>query len=186
VRPYVLAVAATCGVSCSQMSSPHVGEHMVETKRPPIRVVLADDAYLLREAVKHLLSDQPAIVVVGECEDARAVRELIDEQRANVLITDIRMPPSGEDEGIRLAMALRRSHPALGVIVLSTYAEVTYALKLFEDGADSRAYLLKDRIRDRARSSCMRSRPSPTVGSSSIPPSSRTSSTSTAAPAAQP
>jgi DNA-binding NarL/FixJ family response regulator len=124
---------------------------MVETKRPPIRVVLADDAYLMREAVKHLLRDEPAIVVVGECEDARAVPELIDKQRADVLITDIRMPPSEEDEGIRLAMALRRSHPALGVIVLSTYAEVTYALKLFEDGADSRAYLLKDRIRDRAQ-----------------------------------
>jgi DNA-binding NarL/FixJ family response regulator len=124
---------------------------MVETKRPPIRVVLADDAYLLREALKHLLSDEQEIVVVGECEDGRAVPELIDSERADLLITDIRMPPSGEDEGIRLAMALRRSHPALGVIVLSTYAEVTYALKLFEDGADSRGYLLKDRIRDRGQ-----------------------------------
>ena len=124
---------------------------MVAVKRPPIRVVLVDDAYLLREALKHLLDGDQEIVVVGEGEDARGVPELIDKQRADVLITDIRMPPSGEDEGIRLATALRRTHPALGVIVLSTYKEVTYALRLFADGADSRAYLLKDRIRDRAQ-----------------------------------
>jgi DNA-binding NarL/FixJ family response regulator len=119
-------------------------------RRPPIRVVLADDSYLLREALKHLL-DTPGITVVGECGDARDVPELVDAQRADLLITDIRMPPSGEDAGIRLAVALRRSHPGLDVIVLSTYAEVTYALKLFEDGADGRGYLLKDRIRHRAQ-----------------------------------
>jgi DNA-binding NarL/FixJ family response regulator len=120
-----------------------------EKARPPIRVVLADDAYLVREALKHLFDGVPSIAVVGECEDARSVVDVVDEQRADLLVTDIRMPPSGEDEGIRLATTLRRTHPALGVIVLSTYAEVTYALKLFEDGSDSRGYLLKDRIRDR-------------------------------------
>ena len=119
------------------------------TARPPIRVVLADDAYLVREALKHLLQGVPTITVVGECEDALSVVDVIDAQRADLLVTDIRMPPSGSDEGIRLASALRRTHPALGVIVLSTYAEATYALKLFEDGSDSRGYLLKDRIRDR-------------------------------------
>jgi DNA-binding NarL/FixJ family response regulator len=123
---------------------------VVAVERPPIRVVLVDDAYLMRVALKNLLGNDPEVVVVGEGEDGRAAPELITRQRADVLITDIRMPPSGEDEGIRLATTLRRSHPALGVIVLSTYAEVTYALRLFEDGADSRAYLLKDRIRDRA------------------------------------
>jgi DNA-binding NarL/FixJ family response regulator len=86
---------------------------------------------------------------VGECDDGKAVVPIVDKERADLLITDIRMPPSGEDEGIRLAARLRKTHPALGVIVLSTYAEVTYALKLFEDGCDSRGYLLKDRIRDR-------------------------------------
>jgi DNA-binding NarL/FixJ family response regulator len=120
-------------------------------ERPPIRVVLADDAYLLREALKRLLGNEPAITVVGECDDGRAVLELVDRERADLLITDIRMPPSGDDEGIRLAVNLRRIRPALGVIVLSTYAEVTYALKLFDEGADSRGYLLKDRIRDRAQ-----------------------------------
>jgi DNA-binding NarL/FixJ family response regulator len=119
--------------------------------RPPIRVALADDAYLLREVLKHLLADDPMIVVVGECDDARAVADLVDRERVDLLITDIRMPPSDDDEGIHLAVRLRRTHPALGVIVLSTYAEVTYALKLFDDGADGRGYLLKDRIRDRAQ-----------------------------------
>jgi DNA-binding NarL/FixJ family response regulator len=119
--------------------------------RPPIRVVLADDAYLVREALKHLLQDIPEITVVGECEDGRAAVDVIDDQHADLLVTDIRMPPAGEDEGIRLAAKLRRTHPALGVLVLSTYAEATYALRLFEDGSDSRGYLLKDRIRDRAQ-----------------------------------
>jgi DNA-binding NarL/FixJ family response regulator len=119
--------------------------------RPPIRIVLADDAYLLREALKHLLEDAPAVAVVGECDDAREVVGVVDAQRADLLITDIRMPPWGEDEGIRLAAGLRRSHPALAVMVLSTYAEAAYALRLFEDGSDSRGYLLKDRIRDSAQ-----------------------------------
>ncbi len=117
--------------------------------RPPIRVVLADDAFLVRAAVRHLLHDVPMINVVGESGDATEVPRICDEQRADLLITDIRMPPTGDDEGIRLAARLRDTHPALGVIVLSTYADVGYALKLFESGSDSRAYLLKDRIRDR-------------------------------------
>jgi DNA-binding NarL/FixJ family response regulator len=118
---------------------------------PPVRIVLADDAYLVREALKHLLGDAPGLEIVGECEEATAVEGVLDAQRADVLITDIRMPPSGEDEGIRLAARLRESHPALGVVVLSTYVEVAYALKLLEQGSDGRAYLLKDRIRERAQ-----------------------------------
>lgn len=89
------------------------------------------------------------MIVVGECEDTGGVAAMVDEQRADLLITDIRMPPSNQDEGIRLAARLRETHPALAVIVLSTYAEVAYALKLFESGCDSRGYLLKDRIRSR-------------------------------------
>jgi DNA-binding NarL/FixJ family response regulator len=117
--------------------------------RPPIRIVLADDAYLARVALRHLLEGIEGTVVVGECDNAGAVTRVLDEQRADLLITDIRMPPSGQDEGIRLAARLRETHPALGVIVLSTYADVAYALKLFESGCDSRGYLLKDRIRGR-------------------------------------
>jgi DNA-binding NarL/FixJ family response regulator len=118
-------------------------------ERPPIRIVLADDAYLARVALKHLLAGVGSVTVVDECDDARAVPAALDRQRADILITDIRTPPSGDDEGIRLAVRLRETHPALGVIVLSTYAEIAWALKLFEDGCDGRGYLLKDRIRDR-------------------------------------
>ena len=130
------------------MTAPPLRPH---DPRPPIRVVLADDAFLARTAVGHLLQGVPTVAVVAECDDATEVPRICDEQRADLLITDIRMPPSGEDEGIRLAARLRDTHPALGVIVLSTYADVTYALKLFESGSDGRAYLLKDRIRDRAQ-----------------------------------
>jgi DNA-binding NarL/FixJ family response regulator len=117
--------------------------------RPPIRIVLADDSYLARLALRHLFEGTPGIIVVGECSDGKAVVPILDEQRADLLLTDIRMPPSGHDEGIRLAARLRQTHPALGVIVLSSYAEVAYALRLFEHGSDSRGYLLKDRIRNR-------------------------------------
>ena len=65
--------------------------------RPPIRVVIADDAYLLRVALRHLIDGADGVVVVGECDDARSVPRVVDEQRADLLITDIRMPPSGGD-----------------------------------------------------------------------------------------
>jgi DNA-binding NarL/FixJ family response regulator len=120
-------------------------------ERPPIRIVLADDAYLVREALKQFFDGNEAMVVVGECDNADAVVELVDRERADVLITDIRMPPADQDAGIHLAARLRKTHASLGVILLSTYADVTYALKLFESGCDSRGYLLKDRIRDRAQ-----------------------------------
>ena len=110
---------------------------------------MADDAYLARVALRHLFEGVQSVLVVGECDDANSVVSTIDKERADLLITDIRMPPSGQDEGIRLAARLRKTHPALGVIVLSTYADVAYALKLLESGCDSRGYLLKDRIRDR-------------------------------------
>lgn len=121
----------------------------VPADRNLIRIVLADDSYLARLALKHLFEGVPSMAVVGECEDGEGVAPMVDEQRADLLITDIRMPPSEHDEGVRLAARLRETHPALAVVVLSTYAEVAYALKLFEHGCDSRGYLLKDRIRNR-------------------------------------
>jgi DNA-binding NarL/FixJ family response regulator len=134
--------------SLGNMSPPSSPKYPLR-ERPPIRIVLADDAYLARVALRHLLEGVQSVLVVSECDDANSVESAVDKQRADLLITDIRMPPSGQDEGIRLAARLRKTHPALGVIVLSTYADVAYALKLFESGCDSRGYLLKDRIRDR-------------------------------------
>lgn len=131
-----------------EMSPPSSARYPLRD-RPPIRIVLADDSYLARVALRHLFEGVSSVLVVGECEDGKSVVPVVDKERADLLITDIRMPPSGQDEGIRLAASLRKTHPALGVIVLSTYADVAYALKLFESGCDSRGYLLKDRIRDR-------------------------------------
>lgn len=111
-----------------------------------IRVLVAEDNYLLREGMTRLLSTSEEIDVVGACGELGELLALVDEHVPDVVITDIRMPPTGTDEGIRAATELRRSHPEIGVLVLSQYASPAYALALFEDGSDRRAYLLKDRV----------------------------------------
>jgi DNA-binding NarL/FixJ family response regulator len=119
--------------------------------RPAIRIVLVDDARPVRIAIHRLLAGVETTMIVCECDDIRAVPPTLDRLHADLLVTDIRMPRTSHDDGIRLAAELRRTHPALGVIVLSTYPDVTYALKLFEESCDRRGYVLKDRIRDRAQ-----------------------------------
>jgi DNA-binding NarL/FixJ family response regulator len=113
-----------------------------------IRVVLAEDSYVMREGVVRILDQADDIDVVAVFEDADAVRRAIDEDPPDVLVTDIRMPPTHTDEGIRLATELRTTHPDVGVVVLSQHAEPVYALSLFAESTDRRAYLLKDRVRD--------------------------------------
>jgi DNA-binding NarL/FixJ family response regulator len=87
--------------------------------------------------------------VVAECVDGEQLLAAIDRDEPDVVVTDIRMPPSGVDEGIRVANRLRRTHPQVGVLVLSQFAEPEYALALLEEGSDRRAYLLKERVNDR-------------------------------------
>jgi DNA-binding NarL/FixJ family response regulator len=115
----------------------------------PIRVVLADDSYLVREAIASVLAREPRIALVAMCGDRVSLLEAIEAERPQVVVTDIRMPPSHEDEGIRIANELRTTHPDMGVVVLSQYAEPRYGLTLLEAGSDARAYLLKERISDR-------------------------------------
>lgn len=112
----------------------------------PIRVVLAEDNFLLREGITRLLSGSPDIEVVGAAGDLDELLAVVAEVEPDVVVTDIRMPPSGTDEGIRAANELRESRPQLGVVVLSQYASPGYALALFDEGSDRRAYLLKDRV----------------------------------------
>jgi DNA-binding NarL/FixJ family response regulator len=119
--------------------------------RPPIRTVIADDAGLVRDALGELLAQAESVIVVGQCADAPCVVALLDREHADLLITDVHMPPSGRDEGLRLATRLRATHPELAVIVLSAYGDVAYALALLEDGGDRRGYLLKERIADRGQ-----------------------------------
>ena len=114
----------------------------------PIRVVLAEDNYLVREGVARLLATQPDIDVVATCEDYDSLLAAVEAERPDVVLTDIRMPPTGTDEGIRAAEHIRRTHPETGVVVLSQYAEPAYALGFLERGSERRAYLLKERVSD--------------------------------------
>jgi DNA-binding NarL/FixJ family response regulator len=114
-----------------------------------IRVVFGEDNYLAREGILRALEGEKDFEIVAICGDFDALRSAVDDERPDVVLTDIRMPPTATDEGIRLAAELRATHPDVGVVVLSQYAEPFYATKLLEEGSDRRAYLLKDRVQYR-------------------------------------
>jgi DNA-binding NarL/FixJ family response regulator len=116
-----------------------------------IRVAVAEDNLLVREGIVHLLVATPDVEVVAACEDSEELLDALGRRDIDVILTDIRMPPSGTDEGIRLAVALRDTHPDLGVIVISQHDDPAYALRLFDHGSDRRGYLLKHRVHDRAQ-----------------------------------
>ena len=116
-----------------------------------IRVVLADDSYLVREALMHVLDRATDIEVVATCADSNSLRRAIEAEYPDVVVTDIRMPPAEADDGLQVAAELRGTHPDIGVVVLSQYAEPRYSLALLEGGSDGRAYLLKDRIQGRGQ-----------------------------------
>jgi DNA-binding NarL/FixJ family response regulator len=109
-------------------------------------VVIAEDSLLVREGVRRMLDRQPDLEVVDEAADLPGLERAVAEHRPDVLVTDVRMPPTSTDEGIRAARALRATHPGLGVVVLSQYAEPGYANALLEGGSAGRAYLLKERV----------------------------------------
>jgi len=111
-----------------------------------ISILIAEDSLLVRDSVERALSTDPEITVVGTAEDYDSAVELVDKLRPTIVVTDIRMPPTSTDEGIRLARWMRTAHPDTGVIVLSQYAEPRYAAGLLEDGTAGRGYLLKERI----------------------------------------
>src|SRR3954469_7301045 len=115
-----------------------------------IRVVLGEDSLIVREGIRQLLQLDADVEVVAVAGDLASLRDVCLREQPDVLITDIRMPPSDTDEGIRLAEELRDSHPALGVVILSQYDDPGYALALLERGSDRRAYLLKHRVHNRA------------------------------------
>lgn len=114
----------------------------------PIRVVLADDHYLVREGIRRLLETQPELEVVAAVGDLESLLATVQDDRPEVVVTDIRMPPDNLDEGIQAAERLRRTQPGIGVVVLSQYADPSYALRLLDGGSSGRAYLLKERVHD--------------------------------------
>jgi DNA-binding NarL/FixJ family response regulator/DNA-binding SARP family transcriptional activator len=113
-----------------------------------LRLVLAEDHYLLREGVRRLLDADPGIEVAAACEDLDQLLAAVEAERPDVVVTDIRMPPGNLDEGIRASDRLHAEYPDVGVVVLSQYLEPDYALALFEAGTERRAYLLKERVQD--------------------------------------
>jgi DNA-binding NarL/FixJ family response regulator len=116
--------------------------------RVPIKVVIAEDNYLVREGIRQLIESLPELELAAVCEDMPGLLGAVEEHSPDVVLTDIRMPPTGTDEGLQVAESLRQSHPGTGVVVLSQYVESEYALALLEKGAAGRAYLLKERVSD--------------------------------------
>jgi len=113
-------------------------------------VVIAEDSIVVREGLAQLLASEPDIDVVAVCEDRHSLDAAIERERPEVVLTDIRMPPFRESEGIQVAAELRTTHPDIGVVILSQYSEPRFALDLFESGSAQRAYLLKERVSSRA------------------------------------
>jgi DNA-binding NarL/FixJ family response regulator len=111
-----------------------------------IRVVLAEDHVLLREGISRLVAANADMELAGTAGDLPGLLELAERERPDVVVTDIRMPPTGSDEGIQAAAWIRDHLPGTGVVVLSQYAQPGYAVALLERGSAGRAYLLKERI----------------------------------------
>lgn len=115
-----------------------------------IRVILAEDNYLAREGIVRVLESIEDLDLVAAYGDLGTVRAAVATDRPHVVVADIRMPPSHTDEGIRLAHELRTTRPEIGVVILSQHENPLYALALFDQGAERRAYLLKERVRDQS------------------------------------
>jgi DNA-binding NarL/FixJ family response regulator len=111
-----------------------------------IRLVLAEDNFLLREGVRRMLESQPELEVVAACRDLDELLAAIDAQKPDVVMTDIRMPPDRNDEGIRAAAYCRREYPDMGVLLLSQYIEPAYVRVLLGQGTEGRGHLLKERV----------------------------------------
>jgi DNA-binding NarL/FixJ family response regulator len=111
-----------------------------------LRVVIAEDSLLVREGVRRVLDRQPDLDVVAMCVDLPTLVAAVEQEAPDVVVTDVRMPPTSTDEGIQAARRFRTTHPRLGVVVLSQYAEPGYANALLEGGSAGRAYLLKERV----------------------------------------
>jgi DNA-binding NarL/FixJ family response regulator len=119
--------------------------------RRRLRIALADASVIAREGVARILAGHPDMEVVASCGDLPSLLAAVESERPDVVVTDIRMPPTRTDEGIRLAALLRDEHPDIGVLVLSNYAEPAYAMALLQSGSEGRAYLLKERVHERAQ-----------------------------------
>jgi DNA-binding NarL/FixJ family response regulator len=126
------------------------GDHVRTSSEdaPTLRVVVGEDNYLASEGIASVIERAEGLEVVGTRGDLQSLLDLIEEERPDVVLTDIRMPPTNTDEGIVLASELRTRAPEIGVVILSQYNDPVYAAALFETGSERRAYLLKESVRD--------------------------------------
>ena len=113
-----------------------------------IRVIIADDHYLVREGTRQLLEASGEVEVLAAVEDGIQLRDAVDRMNPDAVLVDIRMPPTHQMEGIEASHDIRAKHPEVGVVVLSQHANSLYAFELFKDGTAGVAYLLKDRVGD--------------------------------------
>jgi DNA-binding NarL/FixJ family response regulator len=111
-----------------------------------IKVVIAEDNLIAREGIQQIIAAEPDLELVASVSDVDELLAAVDNEHPDVVLTDIRMPPTGTDEGIQAALALRDTHPELGVVVLSQHVDAGWALDLFARGSERRAYLLKERV----------------------------------------
>ena len=111
-----------------------------------LRVVIAEDNYLVREGTRRLLEDSGEVEVLASVSTAEELLEVVDGLRPDVVLTDIRMPPGHHLEGIQAAHAIRQRYPGTGVVVLSQHSDAAYALQLFRNGTEGLGYLLKSRV----------------------------------------
>jgi len=113
-----------------------------------VRIVVAEDDYLARSGLVALLESVPHFTVIGECATIDDLLDQVERLRPHLVVTDIRMPPTKSDEGIRAASMLRAMHPGVGVVVISHFVEPDYAVALVEHGSQGRGYLLKENLAD--------------------------------------
>jgi DNA-binding NarL/FixJ family response regulator len=114
----------------------------------PLRVVFAEDNYLVREGTAALLASSDDVELIGTAEDLDGLLAAVVEEKPDAILTDIRMPPTNTTEGIEAAKRIRAEHPGIGVVVLSQFADEAYAYDLLKDGAAGLGYLLKERVAD--------------------------------------
>ena len=132
----------------AQLALREIGASPIYPRPVGVRAVIADDHGLVRDGLVSLLAAAPDIEVAGTAGDLPELLRVVDDVRPDVVVTDIRMPPTHTAEGIEAATAIRERHPAIGVVVLSQYAAPEYVRSLLGDGTSGRAYLLKARVRD--------------------------------------
>src|SRR3954470_19549849 len=111
-----------------------------------VRVVVGEDSFLVRQGIAQVIETLPDVELAASCDTPARLRTAIEQHRPDVVVTDIRMPPGQSDEGIVLADELRRTHPEMGVVVLSQYQDPEYVMALLASGSAGRAYMLKDHL----------------------------------------